>query len=199
MNIFEVTGVKPKLVLGSKSPRRKYLLEQAGLDFTVHTKDVDEVYPPSTPVREVAGYLARLKADAIRTEVAPDAVVITSDTVVLLHETIYGKPTDRADAIRILSLLSGNMHEVITGVCLLQGNRELVFSEVTKVYFAPLTQFEIEWYVDHYEVMDKAGAYGIQDGIGLIGIHKIEGCYFNVMGLPVHRLYTELRQFLNLP
>lgn len=189
----------PQLVLGSKSPRRKYLLEQAGLEFTTLTKDVEEVYPPETPVRDVPGYLARLKAEAVRHEVPKEAVVITSDTIVLLNDTIYGKPTDRADAIRILQQLSGNMHEVITGVCLIQGNREHVFAETTKVHFVPLSRQEIEWYVDHFEVMDKAGAYGIQEGIGLVGIDRIEGCYFNVMGLPVHRLYKELKQFLNLP
>jgi len=196
MNIFEQWGKAPKLVLGSKSPRRKYLLEQAGLEFTTLHKEVEEVYSPHMPARDVPCYLARLKAWAVQPDAPDDAVIITSDTIVLLDGIIYGKPKDKADAISILEKLSGNMHEVITGVSLLKGDRGVLFDETTKVYFSKLKRAEIEWYVDHYEVMDKAGAYAIQEGIGLIGIEKIEGCYFNVMGLPVHRLYSELERFL---
>lgn len=185
-----------KLVLGSKSPRRKYILEQAGFQFEVLTKDVDEVYPPHTPARHVPEYLAKLKASAIASEAPADAVVITSDTIVLLEDVIYGKPTDRADAVRILQTLSGNMHEVITGVCLVQGDRSHTFSETTKVYFDVLNEEEIEWYVDNFEVMDKAGAYAVQEGIGLIGITGMDGDYFNVMGLPMNRLYRELQVFV---
>ncbi|CAN5324250.1 Maf-like protein [soil metagenome] len=185
-----------KLVLGSKSPRRKYILDQAGFKFEVLTKEVEEVYPPETPVRDVPVYLAKLKAEAIAADAPADAVVITSDTIVLLDGVIYGKPTGRADAVRILQLLSGNMHEVITGVCLAQGDRSLTFSETTKVYFDVLTVEEIEWYVDNYEVMDKAGAYAVQEGIGLIGITGMDGDYFNVMGLPMNRLYRELQVFV---
>ena len=185
-----------KLVLGSKSPRRKYILEQAGFQFEVLTKDVEEVYPPETPVRQVPQYLAELKAKAIAADVPADAVVITSDTIVLLDDVIYGKPTDRADAVRILQTLSGNMHEVITGVCLVQGDRSHTFSETTKVYFDVLNDEEIEWYVDNFEVMDKAGAYAVQEGIGLIGVTGMDGDYFNVMGLPMNRLYRELQVFL---
>ncbi len=185
-----------KLILGSKSPRRKYILEQAGFQFEVLTKDVEEVYPPETPVRLVPEYLAKLKASAIAIETPNDAVVITSDTIVLLDDVIYGKPTDRADAVRILQALSGNMHEVITGVCLVQGDRSLTFSETTKVYFDVLNDDEIEWYVDNFEVMDKAGAYAVQEGIGLIGITGMDGDYFNVMGLPMNRLYRELQVFV---
>lgn len=185
-----------KIVLGSKSPRRKYILEQAGFRFEVLTKDVDEVYPPETPVRQVPEYLAKLKANAIATEAPSDAVVITSDTIVLLDDVIYGKPTDRADAVRTLQALSGNMHEVITGVCLVQGARSITFSETTKVYFDVLNDDEIEWYVDNFEVMDKAGAYAVQEGIGLVGVTGMDGDYFNVMGLPMNRLYRELQVFV---
>ncbi len=184
-----------KIILGSKSPRRKYILEQAGFNFEVLTKDVDEVYPPETPVRQVPEYLAKLKANAIASDCPADAVVITSDTIVLLDDVIYGKPTDRNDAVRILQALSGNMHEVITGVCLVQGDRSLTFSETTKVYFDVLNEDEIDWYVDNFEVMDKAGAYAVQEGIGLIGITGMDGDYFNVMGLPMNRLYRELQVF----
>ncbi len=184
-----------KLVLGSKSPRRKYILERAGFDFRIETADVDEVYPPDMPVREVPEYLAQLKAKAILEKVAADEVVITSDTIVLLNGRIYGKPVDRADAISILSDLSGNMHEVITGVCICTVSKQLTFSDTTRVYFDPLTPAEIKWYVDRYEVMDKAGAYAVQEGIGLIGIGRLDGCYFNVMGLPVSKLYRALQSF----
>lgn len=185
-----------KLVLGSKSPRRKYILEQAGFHFEVFTKDVEEIYPPETPVRQVPQYLAEIKAKAIAADVTADAVVITSDTIVLLDGVIYGKPTDRSDAVRILQTLSGNMHEVITGVCLVQGDRSHTFSETTKVYFDVLNNEEIEWYVDNFEVMDKAGAYAVQEGIGLIGVTGMDGDYFNVMGLPMNRLYRELQVFI---
>jgi septum formation protein len=185
-----------KLILGSKSPRRKYILEQAGFTFEVMTKDVEELYPPDMPVREVPEFLARLKAEAITADAPADAVVLTSDTIVLLDGTIYGKPTDKADAVRILQALSGNMHEVITGVCLAQAGHTVTFSETTKVYFDVLSDEEIHWYVENYEVMDKAGAYAVQEGIGLIGITGMDGDYFNVMGLPMNRLYRELQVFV---
>jgi septum formation protein len=185
-----------KLILGSKSPRRKYILEQAGFQFETMAKEVEEIYPLDTPVREVPEYLAKLKAAAIASDAPADAVVITSDTIVLLDGVIYGKPTDSNDAVRILQTLSDNMHEVITGVCLVQGQRTHTFSETTKVYFDVLTDEEINWYVDNYEVMDKAGAYAVQEGIGLIGVTGMDGCYFNVMGLPMNRLYRELQVFL---
>lgn len=184
-----------KLVLGSKSPRRRYILEQAGFDFRVQAADVEEVYPKHMPAREVPEYLAKLKADAIVPAVANDEVVITSDTIVLLNEKIYEKPVDKADAMRILGDLSGNMHEVITGVCLSSKNKQYTFSDITKVYFDELTQEEIEWYVDNYEVMDKAGAYAVQEGIGLIRVGRLDGCYFNVMGLPVSKVYEALKSF----
>lgn len=184
-----------KLVLGSQSPRRKYILEQAGFEFSVITADVEEIYPADMPVRDVPEYLAGLKADAILPKADADAVVITSDTIVLLNGKIYEKPKSREHAIQVLGELSGNMHEVITGVCITSANKTLSFSETTKVYFDNLTTEEIEWYVDRYEVMDKAGGYAVQEGIGLIGISKLVGCYFNVMGLPVNKLYQELKQF----
>lgn len=184
-----------KLVLGSQSPRRKYILEQAGFAFTVVTADVDEVYPADMPVRKVPEYLAGLKAEAILPKADSDAVVITSDTIVLLNGKIYEKPKSREHAIAVLGELSGNMHEVITGVCITSANKTVRFSDTTKVFFDVLTKEEIEWYVDRYEVMDKAGGYAVQEGIGLIGIIKLEGCYFNVMGLPVNRLYQELKKF----
>lgn len=184
-----------KLVLGSQSPRRKYILEQAGFEFSVIAADVDEVYPADMPVREVPEYLAALKAEAILPQVDSDAVVITSDTIVLLNGKIYEKPKSREHAIQVLGELSGNMHEVITGVCITSADKTVRFSDTTKVFFDKLTTEEIEWYVDRYDVMDKAGGYAVQEGIGLIGIIKLEGCYFNVMGLPVNRLYQELKKF----
>lgn len=184
-----------KLVLGSKSPRRKYILEQAGFHFRVQTADVEEVYPADMPVRNVPVYLAKLKAQAILPLVEEDEVVITSDTIVLLNGKIYEKPKDKADARRILADLSGHMHEVITGVCICSSTKQVTFSDTTKVYFDELSPEEIAWYVDGYEVMDKAGAYAVQEGIGLIGIGRLDGCYFNVMGLPVSKLYRALQTF----
>lgn len=187
--------IEKKLVLGSKSPRRKYILEQAGLEFTILPADVPEVYPADMPQRDVPEYLARLKAAAVTPKVDDDAIVITSDTIVLLDDKIYEKPVDRADAFRILQDLSGNIHEVITGVCLMSKGKTVSFSDTTKVFFDTLTDEEINWYIDNYEVMDKAGAYAVQEGIGLIGIIKLEGCYFNVMGLPMNKLYRALQRF----
>lgn len=184
-----------KLVLGSRSPRRKYILEQAGFTFDILPADVEEVYPTDIPLREVPTYLARKKAAAIIGQVPDDALVITSDTIVLLNEQIYEKPTDRADAFRILSDLSGHMHEVITGVCLMSKDKTVSFDDTTQVYFDDLSETEINWYLDNYEYMDKAGAYAVQEGIGLIGIIKIKGCYFNVMGLPMNKLYRALQRF----
>lgn len=184
-----------KLVLGSKSPRRKYILEQAGFTFDIITREIPEIYPDTIPQREVPEYLARLKGEAIAPLAPEDTVVITSDTIVLLNGKIYEKAADLEEAKAMLRDLSGNMHEVITGVCLWSATKQLTFSETTKVFFDPLTEEEIDWYVNNYEVLDKAGAYAVQEGIGLIGVNRMEGCYFNVMGLPVSRLYKELKKF----
>lgn len=185
-----------KIILASKSPRRSQLLRQAGFTFEVKSLDVEETYPADLPVAEVAGYLARKKAHGGRHLVnTAEEVLLTADSVVILGDTIFEKPQDRADAVRILKALSGQMHEVITGVCLLSLEKERVFSGVSKVLFDDLSDEEIGYYIDHYQPFDKAGAYAIQEWIGLCKIKRIEGTYTNIMGLPMELVYRELAMF----
>jgi septum formation protein len=187
-------------ILASQSPRRKQLLEWAELPFTVMVSDTDESYPSSLPIDEVPAYIAKHKALAVEAnlELQQTAMetpcIIAADTVVVLDQTIMGKPVDRADAISSLSKLSGNTHQVITGVCLLYAGQEISFSETTKVSFHTLTQDQIEFYVDTYKPYDKAGGYAIQEWIGVVGINRIEGDFYNVMGLPVSKLVQKIKQ-----
>lgn len=183
------------IILASKSPRRQNLLKELGVDFEIITKEIEEVYPPELKKEEVAIYLSELKASAFKADLKENDLVITSDTIVCLGEEIIGKPIDRADAIAMLAKLSENRHEVITAVTLLSQQKKKTFYEVTEVYFKALTIAEIEYYIDNYQPYDKAGSYGIQEWIGYIAIEKINGSYFNVMGLPVKRVYDELKGF----
>lgn len=187
--------LKRKIVLASKSPRRKQLLAEAGFSFEIRTKDTDESYPADLDVNEVAAYIARKKAIAAKELVADDEILLTADTIVVLGDTIYGKPKDAADAIQILKALSGKMHLVITGVCIMNKDKESLFSSVSKVFFKDLTDEEIRFYVDKYQPFDKAGAYAIQEWIGHSKIYKIEGTYTNIMGLPIDRIYDALKEF----
>ncbi len=184
-----------KLILASKSPRRSFLLQQAGFEFDVQVMDVEETYPDDLSVEEVAPYLARKKARAARHFITTDEIILASDSVVIVENEIFGKPTDDKDAVRILQALSGRMHLVITGVCLLSNEKEEVFSDVAKVYFEELTAEDIDYYIEHYKPYDKAGAYAIQEWIGLCKISKIEGTYSNIMGLPMHLVYQKLKSF----
>ncbi len=186
---------KKKLILGSKSPRRKELLTNAGIPFEIRTKDTEEYYPAHTPVREVPAHLAKLKADAMMDDLQEDEILLTADTIVLLDGKIYGKPKDFEDAVSILAALSGNTHEVITGVCIRDKEKEIVFSETTKVTFKKLDTEDIKFYIKNYTPYDKAGAYAIQEWIGLIGISGIRGDYYNIVGLPVNRVAEELKNF----
>jgi len=185
---------KHKLILASKSPRRSELLTRAGIPFTIRTQEVAEVYPDDLPTAEVAEYLAKLKANASRPTMGEDEIILGADSIVILDDTIYGKPKDIADAHRILSELSGRMHEVITGVCLLSSKEEVSFSAVSKVWMGKLSEEEINYYIETYKPFDKAGAYAIQEWIGLCKIEKIEGTYDNIMGLPVAGVYRELEK-----
>ena len=187
--------IKKDIILASKSPRRQQLLKDLGLTFTIITKEVDEVYPPELKKEEVALFLSKLKADAFKPEILENQLVITSDTIVCLEDKIIGKPKDRDDAFNMLSDLSGKMHEVITAVTVTSLEKQISFFVVTEVYFKSLTNFEIDYYITNYKPFDKAGSYGIQEWIGYIGIEKIVGSYFNVMGLPVKELYDELERF----
>lgn len=189
-------GRGKRIVLASNSPRRRELLAGLGLSFEVHVlQDIDESYPADLPVNEVASYIAGKKADAYRTMLSNDMLVITADTVVIAGNEILGKPVDEADAVRMLRLLSGCTHQVTTGVCLLTTKKERHFSVTTDVTFKVLTDEEIMYYVRRYKPFDKAGAYGIQEWIGYIGVTCLHGSYYNVMGLPVQRIYTELGYF----
>ena len=182
-----------KIYLASNSPRRRELLAGLGLPFEVRViQDIDESYPDDLPVSEVALYIAGKKADAYRSVIQPDELIITADTVVIVGDEILGKPVDEADAIRMLHELSGRTHQVTTGVCLLTPIQERRFAVTTDVTFKTLTDEEIHYYVDHYKPFDKAGAYGIQEWIGYIGVTGLNGSYYNVMGLPVQRIYNEL-------
>lgn len=185
-----------RIVLASNSPRRKELLAGLGLPFEVRVLEgIDESYPHNLPVSEVALYIAGLKADAYRTTMASDELIITADTVVIFGDMILGKPQDEADACHMLRRLSGCTHQVMTGVCLLTEKKERRFAVTTDVTFKLLTDEEIQYYVSHYKPYDKAGAYGIQEWIGYIGVTGLQGSYYNVMGLPVQRIYQELIHF----
>jgi len=186
------------LILASASPRRISLLKELNLTFDILPLDVDEVYPTHLTDHEVARFLAELKADSFPTEKLTDkTILITADTIVCLNDEVLGKPEDREHAIEMLRTLSGKKHKVITGVCLKSKNKQAIFSNETDVYFCNLSDDEIIYYVDQFKPFDKAGAYGIQEWIGYIGIEKIEGSYFNVMGLPVQQLYSELGKFIS--
>ncbi|MBR1557347.1 MAG: septum formation protein Maf [Prevotella sp.] len=185
---------KYRIVLASNSPRRKELLTGLGLPFDVRVLDgIDESYPGDLPVGEVAQYIADKKADAYRQTMASDELIITADTVVIVDDQILGKPVDEADAYRMLRLISGRTHQVTTGVCLITPERQRSFAVTTDVTFKQLSDEEIHYYIDHYKPFDKAGAYGIQEWIGFIGVTSLHGSFYNVMGLPVQRIYTELQ------
>ncbi|MFM9005851.1 MAG: Maf family nucleotide pyrophosphatase [Flavobacteriales bacterium] len=184
-----------KIKLASKSPRRQQLLGGLGLEFELWTKEVDEDFPKDLQREAIPLHLAAKKADAFRLEMQTDDLVITADTIVWIDNRVLNKPADRAEAIEMLRLLSGKMHEVYTGVSIMSIEKTELLWDCTRVHFATLSQQEIEYYVDHYSPFDKAGSYGAQDWIGLIGIDRLEGSYFNVMGLPVHKVYKVLQQF----
>lgn len=186
---------KYKIILASKSPRRQYLLKELGLNFEVRNKDVDESFPPKLKAQEIPLYLCQKKADAFQEELSDKTIVITADTIVWVEGQVLNKPENFDDAVRMLQLLSGKMHEVFTGVCLRSKHKTRSFYAVTKVYFKKLSQEEIEFYINNYHPYDKAGAYGAQEFIGYIAIDKIEGTYFNVMGLPLKELYENLLSF----
>ena len=182
------------VILGSGSPRRKELLAGLGIDFRVEVmKGIEETYPADLAVEEIPLYLSQLKAHAYQPQ--PGDMIITADTVVILHGKVIGKPKDEADAKHMLAQLSGNVHTVVTGVTVSTHDRVESFSCISKVEFAPLTAEEIDYYVKKYRPFDKAGSYGIQEWIGYMGIKGISGSFYNVMGLPVQRLYAMLKTF----
>ena len=184
------------LILASQSPRRQYLMKELGLNFRVMAPAVDEHYPGFLTPVEIATYLADLKSDSFSSSLlSPGAILITADTIVSIRGEILGKPENYPDAVSMLQKLSGRKHDVITAVCLRSANRRKTFHVISSVYFKELKMEEINYYIENFHPFDKAGSYGVQEWIGYIGISKIEGSYFNVMGLPVKELYEELLQF----
>lgn len=185
---------KTTIILASKSPRRKELLKSIGVKVKVNPIEVEEEFPAHMSAPEVALFLAALKAEACP-QPAPGEIWLTSDTVVAVNNQILGKPADKKEALKMLRMLSGGKHQVITAVCLRSDKLKRTFYESTKVTFKKLTTAELHYYIDNYQPFDKAGAYGIQEWIGMIGIEKIKGCFYNVMGLPLNKVYTELQEF----
>ena len=185
-----------KIILASNSPRRKELLAGIDVSFSVRVIDgIDESYPADLPTKEIAAYISQKKAAVYQQTMAADELVITADTIVVLDGVVMGKPCDEADACRMLRKLSGRVHHVTTGVCLTTLQQQRRFSVTTEVTFKTLSDEEINFYVNRYRPFDKAGAYGIQEWIGYIGCTGLNGSYYNVMGLPVQRIYQELQQF----
>ena len=188
-----------KIILASNSPRRKELLSGLDIGYEIRTlPDIDEEYPNDIPLEKVAEFLARKKTAAYLPVLNDNELLITADTIVFLNNKIYGKPVNNVDAEQMLRDLSGQIHLVITGVCLTSTKKQVVFSDTTKVTFSDLSDEEIEYYVEKYQPIDKAGAYGVQEWIGYVAVKHIEGSYFNVMGLPIHRVYEELKSGFGL-
>jgi len=184
-----------RIVLASQSARRKQLLEWAEIEFDVIVSHADESFPGSMPIHEVPVHIARNKAEAVKHELSHDRIILAADTIVVLENEIIGKPVDRNDALNILQKLSGKEHKVITGVVLMKGEKIVSFADTTSVTFHALTTEQITFYVDKYQPYDKAGAYAIQEWIGVVGIQSISGDFYNVMGLPVSRVVRELYRF----
>ncbi|EMS32390.1 Septum formation protein Maf [Mariniradius saccharolyticus AK6] len=184
-----------RLILASQSPRRRELLAGLGLDFDVKVKPIAEDYPEELAVTEVAGFLAKKKAEAYRPDIGTDEIVLTSDTVVILGGKILGKPVDASEAKSMLKALSGKSHLVVTGISFTSATKQVTESDTAVVYFRDLSEGEIDFYIESFKPFDKAGAYGIQEWIGFIGVEKIEGSFFTVMGLPLHLVYQVLKSW----
>jgi septum formation protein len=184
-----------RIILASKSPRRHELLKGLDLDFEVQLKEIDESYPSSMAAIEVPSYLAKKKANAFRDQLKESTIIITADTIVICKDEILEKPKSKEEAISMIQKMSGETHTVVTGVSIQSIDKSHTFSDHTEVTFAQLSDEEINYYVDKYRPYDKAGAYGVQEWIGYVGIVRLEGSYFNVMGLPVHKVYEVLKHF----
>ena len=180
------------IILASGSPRRQQILKDLGLDFIVKTKDIEEIYPKYLHGKEITNFLAELKAKAFADKLKENDILITADTIVRFNGKVLGKPKDLEDAKAMLNELSGNAHEVITSICIKTIDKKIMINATTDVYFKKLTTDEIDYYVDTFKPLDKAGSYGIQEWLGYIGVKKIIGSYSNVMGFPVHKFYKEM-------
>ena len=186
---------KHKIILGSASPRRQQLLRDAAFTIDVQPINADESFPSHLKAEQIALFLCEKKAKAFTKQLSDEEILITSDTIVWIGGIVLNKPTGEFEAKQMLQFLSGKMHQVFTGVCLTSNKKTVSFTDETKVYFKNFTEEEIAFYIKNYQPFDKAGSYGAQDWLGLIGVEKIEGSYFNVMGLPIHRVYQELNKF----
>lgn len=187
-----------KIILATQSPRRHFLMKEAGFDFEIQIpENIEEVYPESLSELEIPEYLAELKASWFNGKLKNGELVITADTIVAIEGKVLGKPSGFNEAAAMLKMLRGKPHDVVTSVCILSNQKKKTFSAISKVYFKDFSDEEIDYYVTNFKPYDKAGAYGAQEWIGYIGINKIEGSYFNVMGLPVHMLYNELDKFIS--
>lgn len=184
-----------KLILGSKSPRRQQFIKELGFPFEVRTKEVEEIYPKHLELEKVPEFLAKLKAEPLKNEILDNEILITSDTIVLQNGEIIGKPKSKEDAFNTLKKLSNNSHTVISGVNLFSQSKETSFSVKTKVYFDQLSEEEMRFYIEKFQPFDKAGSYAIQEWIGYIGVQKIEGCYYNIVGFPMNAIYQHLKDF----
>lgn len=184
-----------KIILASGSPRRQQYCKELGLDFSIQLKEVEEIYPDNLTHHQITDFLAELKANAFENDLAENEILITSDTIVWHENIALGKPKDYDDAFQMITSMAGKTHEVITSVCIKTASKSEVFHSITKVTFVNLTKEEIDYYITNYKPYDKAGSYGIQEWIGLIGISKIEGSYPNVVGLPVDKLYAKLKEY----
>ena len=182
------------LLLASNSPRRQQLLRDAGFEFNVKVKDTNEDFPKTMPVDEVPAFLARKKAEAFREELG-NQIILTADTIVVIDKDILNKPKDASEAREMLRKLSGRQHQVITGVCVMTAENTESFIDVAEVFFRELSDWEIDYYIENCRPFDKAGSYGVQDFIGMVGIPRMEGSYFTVMGLPVHKVYEALSKY----
>jgi septum formation protein len=188
--------MKPyQLILASQSPRRQQLLKALGYEFEIRLRETDETVPTHLPVHQVSMFLAEKKANTFKKELKDNELLITADTIVILEEEILNKPHDAKEASEMLNKLSGKAHQVVTGFCLTSLEKQITESDTTLVHFKKLTTQEIDFYIQNFHPFDKAGGYGAQDWIGMIGVERIEGSYFNVMGLPVHKLYMALQNF----
>ena len=197
MNLLKDNIKHLKVKLASKSPRRQELLGKIIDDFEIVSKEIEEVYPENLEISSVASYLANLKAKSYKNMAQKNELYITADTVVVFNNEVLGKPNSKKDGVNMLKKLSGNTHHVYTGVSLLLNEEISSFCDVTKVTFYKLKKEEINYYLDFYRPMDKAGSYGIQDWMGYVGIKSIEGDFFNVMGLPLHKLYREIEKIIS--
>ncbi|QDH80948.1 septum formation protein Maf [Echinicola soli] len=184
-----------RIILASKSPRRQELLKGLDIAFEVRTKDVNEDFPAELPDNQVASFLAEKKAAAFEMDLKEGEILITSDTTVLINNKVLNKPADKVEAVKMLKMLSGNVHHVISGVCIMDQHKKVVFDDITEVHFKHLSDDEIDHYIDKYQPFDKAGSYGVQEWIGYAAVYRLEGSFYTVMGLPVHKVYETLKNW----